>query len=81
MSQIDALHDLFRVNGNRLTLRQMKEAWELIGSNETGRISDLRKRLIPNGQDIVCTECRDRPSENTYEIVRVMEPSGQRLLA
>ena len=79
MSQVNALHDLFRVNGNALTLRQLKENWELIGSNETGRISDLRKRLIIQGKDIVCEEHRDMPSMNTYRIVQAMETSGQRL--
>ena len=71
MSQVEALHDLFRVHGNALTLRQMKENWEYIGSNETGRISDLRKELEPKGMTIVLDrEDRDHPGNNLYRIVR-----------
>lgn len=79
MNKTDSLHDLFLTHNNALTLRQLKENWEMIGSNETGRISDLRKRLQPKGMDIICEENREYPSMNLYRIVQTVESSGQRM--
>lgn len=81
MSQVDNLHDLFRVNGNRLTLGQILDNWKLVGSKYTNRISELEARLELEGKTIKCTQDHSQPTRNVYEIVRFMEPGGQGLLA
>ena len=79
MSQTDQLLMLFREHGNRLTLGEMLDNWRRIGSNETGRISDLRRA----GYIIECKEDRDLPTANLYILrdpVKV-EADGQRCFA
>lgn len=82
MSYTENLYNLFQANGGQLTLADLKNHWSEIGSNETGRVSDLRKKLEPKGLTIVCEECRERPSMNLYKIVPYEKPffddKGQR---
>jgi hypothetical protein len=71
MTRTESLIDLFERNGGQLTLLQLKQNWELIGSNETGRISDARKHLIPKGKTIkLIYKDTEHPSRNTYAIVQ-----------
>lgn len=81
MSQIDALHDLFRVNNNRLTLGQILDNWKLVGSKYTNRISELEERLEKDGKTIKCTMDHTTPTNNLYEIVQFKEQGGQRLFS
>ena len=77
MTQTEALHRLFQANGNVLTLGQILDAWREIGSNETGRISDLRVKLKLEGYTITCEKKPKRPTENIYRIVpyeQISEP-------
>lgn len=81
MSYVQNLIHLFHANGDRLTLRQLRMSFDLIGSNETGRISDARVILLKEGKDIVQVhEDREHPGNNTYAIVKVKEENGQMLM-
>lgn len=77
MTRNEALLHLFRSNGNRLTLGQMLSYGTLIGSKYSSRVSDLRKQ----GFDILCEECRDRPTENVYTLVEFKVDGQQRTFA
>lgn len=74
MSQVDNLHDLFRTHNNQLTLGQILQNWQLVGSKYTNRISELEARLELKGLTIDCKENKARPTENLYRIV----PLGQK---
>lgn len=68
MSQVDNLHDLFRVHNNELTLGQILENWSLVGSKYTNRISELEARLKSEGKTINCYQNRETPTKNIYRI-------------
>lgn len=70
MSQVQYLLDMFRRNGNVLTLGQiLAEKGAGLGSNETGRISDARKALIKEGKTITRhKEPGMKPTETIYRI-------------
>ena len=77
MSQVDALHDLFRTHNNQLTLGQILENWHLVGSKYTNRLSELEARLELQGKTIDCQQNHSRPTENVYKIISL----GQRTFA
>jgi hypothetical protein len=77
MTRNDGLLHLFRVNGGRLTLGQILARWDLVGSKYTSRIDDLRKK----GFNIVCHECKERPTENVYTLVEFKIDGHQRTFA
>jgi hypothetical protein len=80
MNQVKSLIELFRLHGDQLTLLQMKQNFEVIGSNETGRISDAREVLKKQGKTIVLIyKDLDHPSKNTYAIMPFID-HGQRLI-
>lgn len=62
MSQADNLLDLFHQNQNKLTLGQILEAWRLVGSKYTNRISEIRDM----GYDVECIQNFENPTENVY---------------
>lgn len=67
MSQISALSDMFKANGNRLTLMQILHEWPKIGSKYTNRISELREDLKGKGFTIVWHK-KEIPIESWYSI-------------
>lgn len=62
MNQAAALLDLFRANGNKLTLKQILENLPVVGSKYTGRISEIREM----GYTIDCIQDHEHPMENIY---------------
>lgn len=68
MTQNQHLMELFRLNGGRISLGAILQT--NLAAAYRGRISDLRKELIPKGMTIICIKGKT-PSENIYELKRI----------
>ena len=73
MTQTENLHRLFQEHDNKLTLGQILERWDMVGSKYTNRISELRELLKLTGFDIFCHMNRKRPTDTLYEILPVKQ--------
>lgn len=76
MTQKELLLELFRANGNVLTLGQLLAHPSGVGYKCTSRFSDLRRQ----GFVITCTESPVKASDNKYQLFE-QEENGQLRLA
>lgn len=74
MSQKEALLNLFKMHGNKLTLGTILDNWKVVGSKYTNRISEIRRM----GYDVSLVHTdREHPTNNVYMLKEFKYENGQ----
>lgn len=84
MTQTQVLRKMFDDNGGKLTLGEIMRTY--LGASYRQRLTDLRRVLIGEGKTIVCypvtvAGCKSYTSWKIEDLPKVVDPSGQVLLA